>query len=410
MTGKPLSGSILRRRLAALAAGVERHHVVPQLYIAALCLLYLMWNAWTASTIYACAVMPLALCLVRRSDLKPILASPIFNLAALYFAALGLAAVAAPDAVPAMIANHVKHALQILSFLAITAVLMRRDPGFPKQLFLVLPSAASVAAVINLVAFWHRHPHGLLSEQLGGVSGVSMYDNPNLIGAVNAVACAGCFALLAGPRLPRRQLVVTLAAALVLLVTLTLIMSRGSLAATLAAGLVALMLSGSWQRRLLMSGVFATVLFLLALAMPLLRMAVGRGDSFRLSLWQYYLDLAAQRPWLGYGLSFNTGIGLPNGLLIGHPHSMIIAALIRGGLISVAALIALLVAAVYRAFRSRKSKGGLFAPVLLAAALVATSVDFEISATSFDWRWLLLWLPIGLSLGSGVGGREQVRR
>jgi len=399
MPARPTPGSIVRRRLEAFAAAVERHHVMPWLYIVALCLVYLMWNIWLAHTVYDFAVIPLALCLVRRSDLRPILASPIFILAALYFAALGLAGIAAPDARALPIAKHFIFALQVLSFLGITALLIRRDRDFPKRLFLVLPSAASLAALINLAAFLHKYPHGLLSQQLVGIAGFSMYYNQNYIGIVNAVACAGCFALLAGERLTRAQLAVTLGATLVLLVTLTLTMSRGSLMGTLAAGLVALLLSGGRQRRLLMLGVLGAALFLLALATPLLLAAVGRGDSFRFSLWRFYLDLAAQRPWLGYGLSFDPGIVLPNGIPIINPHNMMIAALIRGGLISVAALIALLVAAVYRAWRSRREPGGLFAPVLLAVALVATSVDFEIIATPLGWPWLLLWLPIGLSLG-----------
>jgi len=49
---------------------------------------------------------------------------------------------------------------------------------------------------------------------------------------------------------------------------------------------------------------------------------------------------------------------------------------------------------------------------LLAATLVATCVDFEIVATPLAWPWLLLWLPIGLSLGAeaAVGGNSQVER
>jgi O-antigen ligase len=412
MPGKPMPVSIHRRRLAAFAAAVERHHVVPRLYIAALCLVYLMWNIWTARTIYDFTVMPLALCLLRPSDLRPILASPIFILAGLYFAALGLAEFAAPGASALAIAKHVMYALQVLSFLAITALLMRRDPEFPKTLFLCLAGAAAVAAAVNIAAFLHQHPHGLLSQQLNGVPGIAMYYNQNYIGIVNAVACAGCFALIAGQRLSRPQLMATLAATLVLLATVTLIMSRGSLMATIAAGFVAFVLSGGQRGRQLMLGVLAAALLLLALATPLVLSAVSRGDSFRLSLWRFYLDMAAERPWLGYGLSFNTQIVLPDGLPILQPHNMMLATLIRGGLVSVAALTAMLATAAYHALRNHKSEGGLFAPVLLAAALVATCVDFEIVATPLGWPWLLLWLPIGLSLGGEVtaGGSGQVGR
>ncbi len=410
--GKPMPVSIHRRRLAAFAGAVERHHVVPRLYIAALCLVYLMWNIWTSRTIYDFAVMPLALCLLRPSDLRPILASPIFILAGLYFAALGLAEFAAPGASAHAFAKHVMYSLQVLSFLAITALLMRRDREFPKTLFLCLAVAAAIAAAVNIVAFWHEYPHGLFSQQLSGVPGISMYYNQNYIGIVNAVACAGCFALIAGQPLSRPQLIATLVATLMLLTTITLIMSRGSLMATLAAALVAFLLSGGRRERRLMLGVIGAALLLLALATPLVLSAVARGDSFRLSLWRFYLDMAAQRPWLGYGLSFDMQIVLPDGTAILTPHNMMLATLIRGGLVSAAALAILLATAVYRALRCRNSEGGLFAPVLLAAALVATCVDFEIVATPLAWPWLLLWLPIGLSIGAeaAVGGNSQVER
>jgi O-antigen ligase len=412
MPGEPMPVSIHRQRLAAFVAAVERHRVVPRLYIAALCLVYLMWNIWTARTIYDFTVMPLALCLVRASDLRPILASPIFILAALYFAALGLAEFAAPAASAHAIAKHVMYALQVLSFLAITALLMRRDRKFPETLFLCLAGAAAIAAAINLIAFCIRYPDALPSQQLSGIPGVSMYYNMNVLGDVYAVACAGGFCLLAGQHLGRRQFIVALSATLTLLLAVGLIASRGAIMATMAAALTALLLSQGLRRRPLILAAIAGIVLLLVLATPLLHKLIVRGDAFRLSLWSFYLDLVAQRPWLGYGLSFDTRIALPNGYLILNPHNILLSAMIRGGLISVAALAALLATAVYRVFRSYKSEGGLFAPVLLAAALAATSVDFEIVASPLGWPWLLLWLPIGLSLGgeATAGGSGQVGR
>ncbi|HXQ39947.1 MAG TPA: hypothetical protein VN821_01680 [Candidatus Udaeobacter sp.] len=87
---------------------------------------------------------------------------------------------------------------------------------------------------------------------------------------------------------------------------------------------------------------------------------------------------------------------------------MVLATLIRGGLVSVTALTAFLVTAACHAFSNRKSEGGLFAPVLLPA----TSVDFEFVAPPPGWPWLLLWLPIGLSLSAeaAAGRSGQVGR
>ena len=407
MSGEPMPVSIYRRRLAAFAAAVERHHVVPRLYIAALCLVYLMWNIWTARTIYDFDVIPLALCLVRPADLRPILASPIFLLAAIYFVVLGLAELAAPGASAHAIAKHVIFSLQILSFLAITALLTRRDRAFPRTLFLCIAVAAAIAAAINLAAFCIRYPDALPSQQLSGIPGVSMYYNTNVLGDVYAVACAGGFCLLAEHHLGRRQSIVALSATLMLLLAIGLVASRGAIMATMAAALVAFLLAQGSRRRLLILAAIGGIVLLLVLATPLLHKLLVRGDAFRLSLWPFYLDLVAQRPWLGYGLSFDTRIALPNGYLILNPHNLFLSAMIRGGLISAAALVALLATAVYRAFRSYKSEGGLFAPVLLATALAATSVDFEIVATPLGWSWLLLWLPVGLSLGQDRVSMKQ---
>src|SRR5262249_34340066 len=130
---------------------------LPVAYILALCLVYVMHNIWAARTAYDFVVLPAALLIVRPRDWLPVVKDPVFLAVGAYFTALALACLAAPDRQAAVFARHVEQSLLVLSFIAITAILVRRHgQRFIIGGFLVLSVAAAAAALLNIVAYYHH--------------------------------------------------------------------------------------------------------------------------------------------------------------------------------------------------------------------------------------------------------------
>jgi O-antigen ligase len=389
-----------RYSLAGFRTTLERHGLVPKLFIAAMCLVYLLHNIWAARVIYDFFVLPFALLTFSFSEVKAVARTPIFMGIAAYF--LLLIALAMWNHDPDMlVAKHAGYSLLVLSFVAITALQARRDPCFPTLCMLAISISAAVAAAMNMVAFYQQFPlDAIWTRRLEGIPGLTMYYNSNVVGDMYALAYAGAAGIAAGGRLSRFRLVLAASAAAVLFVAVLLSGSRGALLGSLLASAVLLVLCANTRRCILMLLAAGGLLLMLSTT-PLLHSLFERADSLRLTLWPVYLNLASERLWLGYGLSFDTTITLANGFDILNAHNIILSALIRGGLLAAAALIAVLAASIYEAWRAWRMNHAPLALALLSTTLVMTNVDYEITASPLGWPWILLWLPVAISLGTG---------
>jgi O-antigen ligase len=380
---------------------------LPSLYISALCLVYLMHNIWAARTVYDFIVLPLAVLAFRRRELLAVAKEPAFLAAASYFACLGVAGLAASDRDLGMVARHLKDSVQVLSFLGVTAILVRRGgERFIAASFLSMSLAAALGAGVNVVLYYRDLPiHELWTNRLEGIPGVTVYYNSNVVGDIYGMALAAALAVLARGQLRALAGILTAIAAAVLLAAVLLTGSRGALLGVIAGSAVVLALCVDWRWRIGILLATAGGLLLLDAYTPLPRELLARADSSRLSLWPIYLRLAAIHPWLGYGLAYDTAFKLPNGLLIMNAHNIILAALIRGGILSAISLLAVLIAAAHCAWRGWVAARTPFALVLMAACILLTAVDHEFLASPLGFHWLLLWLPVGISIG--VAGLAQ---
>jgi O-antigen ligase len=404
---KTTAGLLLRASLVGLRRRIDPR-VLPVSYTAALCLVYVMHNIWAARTVYDFVVLPVALVSIRRREWLPIVKDPAFLAAAGYFAGLALAGLAAPDRHAAILVHHFEESLLVLSLLVVTAILVRRGgERFVTTAFLILAVAAAAAALLNVVVYYRDLPvDQFWTTRLQGIPGVTMYYNSNVVGDVYAIAFAAAAALLAQGRLRVLPAALAALAAAILLGTVLLSGSRGALLGAAAASCVLLALCGSWRWRIAILGtVLGGLLLLVCLRLPLPMDILARADSKRLSLWPAYLRLAAARPWLGYGLSFDTTIRLNDGFAILNPHNIVLAALIRGGIVSALPLLAVLVLSVHRAWRGWVGAGTPLALAMMAACILITVVDHEFLASPIGFHWLLLWLPVGISIG--VAGMVQ---
>jgi hypothetical protein len=134
---------------------------------------------------------------------------------------------------------------------------------------------------------------------------------------------------------------------------------------------------------------------------------VGRGDSSRIGLWRHYLELSRDRLWLGRGLDFDPHFRLGD-TEIYTPHNILVAALVRSGLVGLSflavAMAGALLAALVAALR------GWWLPlVVLASALTLSSVDHEMVPSAFGFYWYLFWLPLGLAAAAARSVPQAIR-
>lgn len=400
-----------REILFAVRAATQRHPIVQNCYIASFCLIYLLHNIWAARTLFFFITLPLALIGLNYALLRSTLRNPIFVLAAAFLAILILTSLAAPDLRMRVIGDHLLQSVRVLLLMVITADLMRRDGTFLKTFGVFLSASAAIGAVINIVAFYGSadFPGGsIFAVRLQGVPGVTVYYNANVVGAIYAMACVAGAALLPSGRLSRVETGVLLVSTPVLLVALVLTQSRGSIMAAAAGFGVIALLAASRRQILWLSLGGLAVLAGLLLWTPILDMLTGRGASLRPMLWSHYWQLAQERLWLGYGLSHDVTLRLPPGMFnLLNAHNIMLSALVRGGILAAATLLGLVLTCLYQSWKAWRVGGALMPFALMAAATVATTVDYEITATSLGWPWLLFWIPVAMCLGAGIRGEPR---
>jgi O-antigen ligase len=273
-----------------------------------------------------------------------------------------------------------------------------KHPDFLRLLILFVAPAAALSAVTDIVQFSGLSLHKILTTRLEGIRGLTIYYNPNVIGMMFAIPCVGAVAVMISKKLVYWQFALLLLCSLILFAAVVLTGSRGSLTATLAGVGVSVLLSANWRISVAAAAVLATMFGLLA-ATPLFGALLQR-DSLRLTLWPIYLHMAALKPWLGYGLAFDTQIVLPDGIVVMNAHNIVLCALVRGGVLSAAALLAIMIFAFVGGWRAWRRHDEIVPLGVFSVCLVASSVDYEIVPTDLGYLWILFWLPVAVCLGA----------
>jgi O-antigen ligase len=83
------------------------------------------------------------------------------------------------------------------------------------------------------------------------------------------------------------------------------------------------------------------------------------------------------------------------------PHNILLAALVRGGVLGFVSLVVALVAALAAAITAARQQWWL-PLVVLVTALGLSSVDHELLPSTFSFYWYLFWLPLGLAAGAAL--------
>ena len=141
------------------------------------------------------------------------------------------------------------------------------------------------------------------------------------------------------------------------------------------------------------------------LASPASELLLPRGDSFRPAIWTEILSRAlAHGPWFGNGVLTDDGVLLGCYLMV-HPHNLYLALFFQGGVVAVAmfaALLALSIRTLLANFHRQEAK---LALGIYALALPAYLLDGHELVTRIGWTWMLIWLPVAISVALSSGRR-----
>jgi O-antigen ligase len=397
-------------RLDRTRTWLVQNKAAERLFVLAMCLVYLLHSIWLARTVLWFLVVPaVLLTAVPYRSLVPVVKSGVFVMASAFLLVIITTTMLGAGLPAGELFKQLRYAIAVLVFVAIVASSIGRGGDFLRLLFLFLVPAAAIAAVRDVGTYTGWSPQAMLAMRLQGTQGLSVYYNSNVIGMMYAMPCVGAVAMMMTRKLRFWQFALLFVSALILLGTVLLTGSRGSLLAVLAGIGVSVLLAANWRAT-------AAIVALIALAAaatlltPLAGELIQRRDSLRLELWPVYLHMVTLKPWLGYGIGFETARTLPDGNVVMNGHNIFLCAAVRGGVFAALALAGVVVAALWSGWRAFRLSGEVTALALLASCLAATSVDYEIIPSDLNYLYILFWLPVAISLGAGLAasGRRTV--
>lgn len=328
-----------------------------------------------------------------------------------YLLALTLASAMQPDATPRLIRRLLQFDLEIVAFVAATALLTATSRQFLRLASLGLAAVVAASALVNVAMFLPTLPAdaaALLGWRLMAVLGMPEYANSTNIGATYAVVLAIAVATLATLARKRAERVALAIATVILAVALVLTQARGAAAGALC-GLAALAATQSHRIRLAIAA-GGLLLVAVLVATPLGHDWIERGMSYRPEVWTTFLAKAAERPLLGWGVHTDLTVTIPSGLALDQAHNLVLSGLVRGGAGAAVAMAVILVGGLAWSIRLVRAGGSPLPLCAMVTMTVAGMVDYNLLITRPAWPWLTFWLPIGLAAGAELAVRADGRR
>lgn len=354
----------------------------------------LVWpNPWLSQMLVYVLLLPAALWLLPQMRGNPVLLNLLLAAIALLLAASLIGTLSAAIEGPNSNGKLVGMALLIVAVCSALGAAGRFDRRLPAWMGRWLSLAAGASAAILLL---HGAGNVIFGQvQLHGDPDYQWVLNPNALGAVYAMCFAVAITHSASRMVVAPERLAALCVAVLLIVTIVLMQSRGALLACIGAVLAT---TFALPRRIVIglaaAGV-AVVLVLLLLSPAWVDYFTARGDGERIAIWRHFLDLSAERPWFGYGANFDPRFEM-NGHTVHTPHNMLLSVLVRSGIVGLVAMLATLVVCAVAAVGA--AKRGWWAPIAtLVASTVAAAVDHDFDPDTFSYFWYLYWLPFGLA-------------
>ena len=313
--------------------------------------------------------------------------APILRSTSVYFI-VGLTTFYWRDQFDPVIFEDLARFLNVGLALGVGVALLSRHKNWIYPLYQCIGIAAAVSVVLSVGLYWDSLSEGWRLKGIGNI-------NENLLASSYGAAALGLLFIVLPKETDVRRRVVPFAIAALAFIGLWLTGSRGPLLAFAIASLVGAYLHSAKTALLTITGTLFIFVAMTATGLIDPTALVERGDGYRLMLWNESFLLALERPWFGFGYGtdfmFATDIGLNTTI----PHNMFISHVLLGGVIWLAAFIALLAVAFTEAWkRHLDGQSGLV--VLLLYGLICMTFDFHIVIVNLGAQWLFFWLPIAI--------------
>ena len=139
---------------------------------------------------------------------------------------------------------------------------------------------------------------------------------------------------------------------------------------------------------------------------PAGELLLPRGDSFRPAIWAEILSRAlAHGPWLGNGVLTDDGVLIGCYLMV-HPQQHVSRRVVsREALVAIALFAALLALSIRTLLANFQRQEAKLALGIYALALPAYLLDGHELVTRIGWTWMLIWLPVAISVALSGGRR-----
>lgn len=358
---------------------------------------FLLPSSKAVNNIYYALVLAPGLFLLRGSDWRWLARSGLWRAAMALLIYLTLSGLWTEHARLVDWLSQAKALPYLGVYLALVACVGARRPRAAGWLVRAFVLATAAGTVISAVVFYSHAPWPARLVYAGAVYNAN--EGATVAGTALLLALFGVIPASA----PGWRKGAWLATAAALLVGMILSGSRTPLTAVIVSILIGLVLGRRWR-------LLGVAVALLGLALTLLttvsagRQALGRGDSYRLAIWQYYAARAAQHPWLGEGVltddasrvEFHGADGTAFHAL--HAHDVYLATTLYGGLPALLLMLTVIALALRQGW-AQAQRGEPAWLLALVFALLCMLTDGDRLLHAPRGIWVYFWLPIGALVG-----------
>ncbi|HBV4469113.1 TPA: O-antigen ligase family protein [Klebsiella aerogenes] len=232
-------------------------------------------------------------------------------------------------------------------------------------------------------------------------------ENPGPTNVIDLAGYCGIGLLISGMLLKEKSNHWLYIPIIIMLVMMLLTQSRGPLISLAIAICCTLHLHLFTRRNLLIIGALLVLIGLVLCLTPVGDMLLtrfeelGTQSGLRLSIWHHTLMEIADQPWLGRGFGYELNFINYSGEHITTTHSVYLGSLLKGGIIGLLLLLAVIVCGLHQAWRKRHDDSRYSLAIMLYALIFMASQGMFIVSNPRE-TWVLFWLPLGIALSKSV--------
>jgi O-antigen ligase len=302
---------------------------------------------------------------------------------------------------PQHIDSPLTHGIYLIFYLLLMLTLLEQ----PHTRRLALLSVVGGITVLSLWTMIVDHTLVLTVRQVSA-------ENPGPTNVIDLAGYCGVGILISAMLLKEKGSHLLYIPIAIMLVMLLLTQSRGPLIALALALCCTLHLQVFTRRNLLAAIALVIVVALVFMLTPVGDMLLerfeelGTQSGLRLSIWHHTLMEVAGQPWLGRGIGYELNFINYSTEHITTTHSVYFGALLKGGIIGLLLLLAVIACGLWRAWRKRRddSRYGL-AMLMFALVFMASQGMFIISNPRETW--ILFWLPMAIALSKSLQAKRE---